>query len=183
MDTVYVFLAEGFEEVEALTPVDMLRRAEVPVQTVGVTGKTVTGSHGIPVVADVDGEGFALPQDAAMVVLPGGGPGTENLKQSPMVEAALNEANARGLYIAAICAAPTVLHKYGYLKGKTATAFPSVQGQLAGSTVTGKAVEVDGKVITGRSAGVALEFAHALVTAMAGGAKADEVVEKVYPGP
>ncbi len=179
--TVYVFLAEGFEEIEAITPIDVLRRADIEVVTVGVTGPVVTGAHGIAVTADVNGDGFVLPQDAAMVVLPGGGAGVECLAASPEVKSALQDAAARGLYLAAICAAPTLLHRYGYLQGKKAAVFPTLREELTKSHVSSAAVVVDGQVITGRSAGVALPFAHALVAALAGTPKADAVLEKLYP--
>lgn len=183
MDTVYVFLADGFEEIEAISPIDALRRAGVTVQTVGVMGKTVLGSHGIPVLADVDAStGFALPQDAVMVVLPGGGKGTENLAASKMVADVLHEAQRRDIYIAAICAAPLVLHRQGLLAGKTITAYPAVQPQLAGANVTGAAVERDGKLITARAAGVALAFSHRLIETLRGRKKADEVLMDIYPG-
>lgn len=181
MKTAYIFLAEGFEEIEAVTPIDVLRRAGVTVVTVGVTGKTVPGAHSVPMVADMDGEGFILPQDADMVVLPGGGLGTQNLAASGMVAEVLAEAARRDIYIAAICAAPTVLHKAGLLKGRRVTAFPDVQKELVGSVVDGGPAVVDGKIITGRSAGVALKFAHELAQLLVGQQKADEVVENLYP--
>lgn len=181
MQTVYVFLAPGFEEIEAITPVDFLRRAGLQVVTVGVRGKMVTGGHGVPVQADIDGEGFVLPQNAAMVVLPGGGDGTRHLAQSELIKQVLHNAVQRNIWIGAICAAPTVLHQYDILKGKSTTAFPDVQSQLTGSRVTGAAVETDGKIITARSAGVALAFAHALASALLGGEKADEVLHNLYP--
>lgn len=181
MKKAYVFLADGFEEIEAISPVDIMRRAGVAVVTVGVTGKAVTGGHGIVVMADVDGTAFVLPDNADLVLLPGGGTGTENLAKSDMVAGVLATAAQRAILIAAICAAPTVLHKAGLLQGKRVTAFPAVQGQLTGSHVTGAAVEKDGNIITGRSAGVALPFSHALVEALAGLQKADEVIEKLYP--
>lgn len=181
MKTVYVFLADGFEEIEALAPVDLLRRAEVNVVTVGVTGKTVTGSHGIAVVADAEGKDFVLPEDAVMVVLPGGGLGTENLGKSPMVQEVLQKAQQSGLWIAAICAAPTVLHKYGLLDKKKATVFPAMQAEMPNSLVSGNAVERDGNIITARAAGVALEFSHALITAVCSREKADAVVQSIYP--
>lgn len=181
MNKVYVFLAEGFEEIEAVTPIDLLRRADVQVVTVGLGGKRVAGAHGIVVEADRDGAGFELPEDAAMVVLPGGSVGTDNLKKSDMIAAVLDEARRRDIYIAAICAAPTVLYKAGLLEGRRVTAFPTVQSQLQGAQVTAGACEVDGKIITARSAGVALHFAHALIEAVAGKAKADEVIANIYP--
>ncbi|MDL2252802.1 DJ-1/PfpI family protein [Ruminococcaceae bacterium OttesenSCG-928-I18] len=172
-----VFLAEGFEEIEGLTQVDMLRRAGLTVLTVGVTGKTVTGAHGISVLADVEAGDFSLPEEPDLVVLPGGMPGTTNLAQSEMVKDALREAAAKGRVIGAICAAPTVLHGLGLLEGKRFTAFP---GFLEGEA-TGAAIEVDGNIITGRSAGVALQFAKALLTAVLGSEQAEETVSKVYP--
>lgn len=181
MKNVYLFFATGFEEIEALTPVDILRRGGINVKTVGVGAKTVTGSHGVQVVADLDGQGFTLPEDAAMVVLPGGGLGTENLAESEMVSAAIQEAAKRKLYIGAICAAPTVLHKEGILGGKRVTAFPAVEEKLTGATYTGGPVEIDGNIITGRSAGVALQFAKTLLTALTGADKADEVMANLYP--
>ncbi len=185
MKHVYVFLAEGFEEIEAFTPVDVLRRAGVNVTTVGVTGGQVPGAHGIVVRADVDGAGFTLPQNADLIMLPGGGPGTENLAKCDMIVAVLAEAAQRGIIIAAICAAPTVLHKAGLLAGRLVTAFPSVQKELTGATVTGAPVSVDrngGTIITARSAGVALLFSHALVLELLGAQKADETIASLYPG-
>lgn len=180
MKKVYVFLVDGFEEVEAVTPVDLMRRAGLEVTTVGLEGLTVTGAHGITLQADMDGRAFALPGDAGAVVLPGG-PGTDTLMQSAVVAGVLAEAQQRGIVIAAICAAPGVLHKAGLLAGKRATAFPAVQAQLTGAQVTGAAVERDGNIITGRAAGVAVQFGHALIEALCGRPKADEVVAGIYP--
>lgn len=177
----YVLLAEGFEEIEAVTPIDLMRRAGIEVYTVAVAENPVKGSHGIPITADLSGEGLKLPDDAQLVFLPGGGLGTENLAKSPLVADVLREAAARDILIAAICAAPTVLNKAGLLSGRRVTAFPDVQKSLTDSQVTGGGVEVDGKIITGRSAGVALSFAHTLVAALAGRDKADETLAALYP--
>ena len=117
---IYVFLANGFEEVEALAPVDMLRRAKLDVTTVGVTGKTVTGSHGIPLTADITAEELNIGADMEMIVLPGGMPGTLNEEASPAVQAAINYCTANDRWIGAICAAPSILGHKGLLKGKTA---------------------------------------------------------------
>ena len=182
MKTAYVLLAEGFEEIEAITPIDTLRRAGVKVVTVGVTGKTVTGAHQIPVVADITPEEFVFEPEAALVVLPGGYPGTEHLLNSQWVLDILQQADEKEMVIAAICAAPLVLEKAGLLEGKRATAFPSVQPQLGTSiTVTGQGVEQDGRIITGRSAGVALEFAHCLIEKLCGKAVAEDIIGKLYP--
>ncbi len=178
----YVLLAEGFEEIEAITPIDTLRRAGVDVVTVGVSGKTVTGAHQIPIVADCTAAEFAFAKEAAFVVLPGGGPGTDNLLNSDWVATVLQQANEKELWIAAICAAPLVLQKAGLLKGKRATAFPAVQPQLTEcAAVTGRGVEEDGRIITARSAGVALEFSHRLIEKLCGTANANVVIEKLYP--
>ena len=118
---VYLFLAEGFEEAEALIPVDLLRRASVPVTTVGIGGKVICGAHGIPVTADIaDKDLPADLSDLEMIVLPGGMPGTKNLDASTVVDAALELAISKNSYIAAICAAPMILGKRGLLRSKQA---------------------------------------------------------------
>ncbi len=181
MKTAYVFLAEGFEEIEAVAPIDILRRGDVAVRTVGLSGRDVCGAHGIKVEADMSAQGFVLPSDADMVVLPGGGGGTQNLAQSELVAQVLKEANSRGIYIAAICAAPTILHKAELLKEKTVTAFPTVQGSLAGANVSGGAVECDGNIITARSAGVAMQFGQKLLEILQGEDAAQKVINSMYP--
>lgn len=175
----YVFLADGFEEIEAICPVDIMRRAGIDVVTVGICGKTVTGAHAVPVVADVYEENFVLPKDASLVFLPGG-KGTQNLANSQMVANALKKAADMNILIAAICAAPTVLQKAGLLLGKKVTAFPGVQNQLKGCTVTGAPVEKDGNIITGRSAGVVFIFAGVLVAALLGQEKANMAISQMY---
>ncbi len=172
----FVFLADGFEEIEAFTPVDLLRRGGVEVVTVGVTGKTVTGSHGISVLADCGPEGFALPPEATLVVLPGGMPGTTNLAQSALVQQALRQAAGAGAYIGAICAAPLVLQEAGLLEGKRFTAFP---GKI--EAATGASVEQDGLLITARSAGVALAFSKTLLAALTGEEHAAHTLALLYP--
>ena len=123
---VYMFLATGFEEVEALAPLDILRRAGVEVTTVGIGGELITGAHGITVKADIADSVFR--DDAPeMVILPGGMPGTRNLDASPVVEAALSAVAANDGYLAAICAAPMVLGKRGLLKGKRAICYPGFE--------------------------------------------------------
>ena len=176
---VYVFLADGFEEIEALTPVDLLRRAGVETVTVGVTGKTVTGSHGITVEADITAAeaekrrmGGASPE---MIVLPGGMPGAKNLDESPAVEnfiAAANEANA---YIAAICAAPMILGKRGLLQGRKAVCYPGFEPYLTGADMQDCSCVRDGRIITGQAMGAAAEFALTLVEALKGERTAKEL--------
>ena len=165
---VYLFLANGFEEVEALCPLDLLRRAGVEVTTVGVGGNDmITGSHGIRVQADLPDTMF---RDARpdMVILPGGMPGASNLDASPVVEQALRAAYRSGGYLAAICAAPMVLGHKGYLKGKTAICFPGFEGELTGASIASSRVVRDGRIITAAGMGVALEFGLELVSVLKG---------------
>ena len=182
---VFVFLADGFEEIEALTPVDLLRRAGVEVRTVGVTGKVVTGSHGIPVTADVTAAEAAemLPvRDLEMIVLPGGMPGASNLDASPVVERFIEAAVKADAYITAICAAPFVLGKRGLLKGAKATCYPGFEKHLQGAEVMpeGYTVVTDGKRITGKAMGVATEFALALVLALKGESVAKQLRASIF---
>ncbi len=180
---VYVLLADGFEEIEALTPVDLLRRAGVCVTTVGVTGKTVKGSHGIPVVADVDAQEALAMLDAGqapeMVVFPGGMPGAKNLDESPLTDkflAAVREADG---YAAAICAAPMILGKRGLLQGIAAVCYPGFEEYLLGAEVLeeGTLVSCDfkKKIITGCAMGVATEFSLMLVQALKGESTANDL--------
>ncbi len=166
---VYLFLANGFEEIEALCPLDLLRRAGCEVTTVGVGGsESVMGAHGIEVRVDMPDTMYrdAHPE---MVILPGGMPGADNLDKSRTVESALRAASANGGYLAAICAAPMVLGKRGYLEGKRATCFPSFEGTLTGAEVlTDARVVRDGRIITAAGMGVALDFGLALVAALRG---------------
>ena len=171
---IYLFLANGFEEVEALAPLDLLRRAGLQVTTVGIGGDRIVGAHGIAVQADVPD---ILYRDAKpdMIILPGGMPGSTNLDQSRTVDAALRAANACGAYLAAICAAPMVLGKRGYLEGKRAICFPGFEDTLQGATVdrAGARVVTDGRVITAAGMGVAVEFGLALVAALKGADEAE----------
>ncbi len=163
---VILFLANGFEEIEALTPADVLRRAGIDVLTVGIGGRTVLGAHGIAVTADTDDA--HLPEAAPeMVILPGGMPGASNLDASPVVDAVLTRATRDGAFLAAICAAPMVLGHRGYLRGKQATCFPGFEEHLTGAQlVAGPCAVRDGNVITATGMGVALEFALTLVEAL-----------------
>jgi 4-methyl-5(b-hydroxyethyl)-thiazole monophosphate biosynthesis len=165
---ILMFLANGFEEIEALTPLDCLRRVGEDVVTVGIGGREITGSHGITVLADTDDA--HLPSVAPdMVILPGGMPGSATLDASPVVDKVLSEASARGAYLAAICAAPMVLGKRGYLEGKHATCYPGFEEHLHGATVRHDAgVVQDGNVITAAGMGVALDFALTLVSELQG---------------
>ena len=156
-----VFLANGFEEIEALATVDILRRANVEVVTVGVGSKMPIGAHGIAVCADITEDELELSRIEG-VVLPGGMPGTTNLEASAVVQSAVAYAAESGMLLAAICAAPSILGHGGYLNGKHATCYPGFESELHGA-ILGKGVVVDGNVITASGAGVAVDFALALV--------------------
>ena len=171
---IYVFLADGFEEVEALAPVDILRRAELEVKMVGVGGRTVTGSHGITVTADIE-EKDVTTDDMEMMILPGGMPGTLNLEKSPIVTACAEYCARNNIYLAAICAAPSILGHMGILKGKEAICFPGFEGQLSGAKLSDKHVCVDGHIITAKGMGVATQFGLTLAALMAGQNEADHI--------
>ena len=161
---VVLFLADGFEEIEALLPLDLLRRAGLQTITVGLGGREIRGAHGITVLADTD----RVPDgEIDMVILPGGMPGAANLDASDVVADTLARVSARGGYLAAICAAPMVLGHKGYLKDKRAICFPGFEGELIGADVQNNAFVVrDGNVITAKGMGVALDFGLALVAAL-----------------
>ena len=163
-----VFLAEGFEQTEALAPVDALRRAKKEVRTVGIGGREITSSHGVTVRCDLADSEFAPGAELEMIVLPGGLPGTLNLEKSPVVQGAIDFCLEREIPIAAICAAPSILGHRGLLDGRRATANPGFQDQLGKAVCTGEAVCRDGRFTTGRGAGVAVEFGLALVEQLCG---------------
>ena len=172
---VYLFLANGFEEIEALCPLDLLRRAGVEVITVGIGSEVIRGSHGITVHADIPD---IMYRDASpdMIILPGGMPGAKNLDESKTVDVAIKTANKKGAYIAAICAAPFVLGKRGLLDGKDATCFPGFEDELCGaSIITDRGVVVDGNMITARGMGVAQKFGLTLVSLLCG----DEIAKNI----
>ncbi|MDE7099237.1 MAG: DJ-1/PfpI family protein [Ruminococcus sp.] len=160
---IYIYLADGFEETEAITPIDMLRRAEKKVVTVGVGDNIVMSSHGIPVVTDTIVQEAPLTDELEMIVLPGGMPGTLNLEKSEYVQKAIDFCMEKNIPIGAICAAPSILGHKGLLKGKKAVFYQCFEAQLEGEEVCTSAVETDGNIITARGAGVAMHFALALV--------------------
>lgn len=177
---VYILLAPGFEEAEALVPVDMLRRANIETATVSITGEPVPGSHGVTVLADVTLDDVDLSK-ADMLVLPGGGPGYKNLGKEPRVEQLVRKAAEKGLWVAAICAAPTLLGRWGLLEGKNAVCYPGMEEGLTGAQPRmDQGFVVDGKIITGRAAGSAFDFGLTLVEVLAGAAEADKVRHGIY---
>lgn len=171
---IYCFLGDGFEELEAIAPIDVLKRAGFDVVTVGVTGKTVSGSHGIPVVADITADELTLVEGLEAVILPGGMPGTLNLEKSPAVQSAIDFADECGAFICAICAAPQILGHKRLLDGKEAIAFPGFEDELYGAIISDKHVVRDGKFITAKGAGVAVEFGLEIIAALKSRELADE---------
>ena len=159
---VYVFLADGFEEIEAVTTIDILRRAELDVRIAGVGGRLVRGAHGITICADAQVEELDT-GGVRMIVLPGGMPGTLHLERSESVSRMIDYAAENGVWIAAICAAPSILGHKGLLNGRKAVCYPGFEEQLAGAAVTGSLVETDGRYITANGPGAAVEFALELV--------------------
>lgn len=172
----YVFLAEGFEETEAIAPVDVMRRAKLDVKTVGVTGEFVTSSHLVTVKADITPAEINY-DEIEGVILPGGMPGTINLEESEAVINAVKYAYENNKLVGAICAAPSILGHLGYLDGKNATCFPGFESELKGASYTANHTETDGNIITAKGAGCAVEFGHAIVSYAVSKEKADEVTE------
>lgn len=180
---IYVFLAHGFEEIEAITVVDILRRCDLEVTTVGIGSQYVTGSHHIAVKADVIEQEFRLDDNIEAIVLPGGMPGTLNLEKSPVVQQAIQYASAKRKLIAAICAAPSILGHKGLLEGKHAICFPGFEEQLFGAELCDSYVCEDGNIITAKSAGVAMDFAFAVAKRLLGNhEKTDKVAASLQRG-
>ena len=163
MGKVFVFLADGFEEIEGLTVVDMLRRAEIPTVTVSIgSSRNIIGAHRIEAEADIMFH-EVLEAEGAMYVLPGGMPGTLHLKDHEGLGKLLQKAYKNEKYLAAICAAPTVFEKYGFLEGRKATSYPAMEEELKSADYQTDKVVVDGKIITSRGMGTAIAFALELV--------------------
>ena len=175
MKNIFVFLAEGFEEIEALTPVDVLRRAGLSVQTVSVMDEQiVAGAHGVPVLADKMFAEINL-EDAEMILLPGGLPGATNLDAHEGLGQMIQDFAKEEKPLAAICAAPLVFGNRGLLQGKKATCYPGFETYLQGAEYTAALVEKDGNFITGKGPGAAMEFAFAIVEKYCGIDKVNEL--------
>ncbi len=172
---IYCFLASGFEEMEALSPVDILRRGGCEVKTVGVEKNVVTGSHGISVNADITDSELVLDEQTEMIILPGGMPGTLNLEKNGKVQEAIDYCVKNNKYVGAICAAPSILGHKGILKDKAAICFPGFEGQLDCKELSSDFVCEDGNIITAKGAGVAQEFGIKLLAKI----KGDEAAKKV----
>ena len=176
---VYILLGMGFEEIEALAPVDLLRRAGIEVTTVGLNGKIVYGSHRIGVQADITIEELDI-SDAEMIVLPGGLGGVASIRGCSKALEAVKAVAAAGKYVAAICAGPTVLADLGLLTGVNATCYPrQIPNMKDALVVENAACVTDGKIITGTSAGTAVPFALALIEALKGAEAAGAIAEQI----
>jgi 4-methyl-5(b-hydroxyethyl)-thiazole monophosphate biosynthesis len=176
MKEIYLFLAEGFEEVEALTVVDIIRRGGLNIKTVSTTGElTVTSSHNVKITADLLFKDVDT-SNASMMVLPGGMPGALNLERHAGLRTALLAQFHAGKPLAAICAAPLVFGHLGILEGKRATCYPGFDKELKGATYTGELVTVDGNITTGKGPAAAMKFGFTILAYFAGEEKATEVM-------
>ena len=176
---VYMLLGTGFEETEAIAPLDLLRRADIPVQTVGVNGKIVYSSHGVGICADIELQDMDL-SNMEMIILPGGLGGVNSVRASQGALNALRFAWEQGRKVAAICAGPTVLAELGITDGKEVTCFPSCEGQMgAARLVPGAAAVIDGRLTTGTSAGCAIPFGLKLIEALKGPEEAERIAKQI----
>ena len=176
---VYVLLGTGFEETEAIAPIDLLRRAGIPTTTVGINGTTVYGSHNIGIAADITIGQMDL-TDLEMIVLPGGLGGVASARACPEAMAALKFAWDNGKYVAAICAGPTVLADLGITYGKNAPCYPGCEDGMGSAVMVPDAACVrDGRLITGTSAGCAIPFGLALIEALKGKEAADTIAKQI----
>ena len=176
---VYILLGTGFEEVEALAPLDLMRRAGIDVMTVGINGATVFGGHRIGIAADISIDEMDLTA-LDMIVLPGGLGGVASVRACPAAMDALKFAWDNGKFVAAICAGPTVLADLGITDGKNATCYPGCESGMGGANVfPGQAVVRDGHLITGTSAGCAIPFGLALIEALKGAETAKTVADAI----
>jgi len=174
MPKIAVLLADGFEEIEAITIIDILRRANLDVVTAGLKPGDITGAHAIAVTPDT-GIGTINADGFDMIILPGGGPGTKNLKADPRVLELVRQFSNKGKLTGAICAAPTVLYTAGILDGKRVTSFPGTDSEMPDVNYSTDTVVWDGNIVTGRAAGTAGAFALAIVARLAGQAAADKL--------
>ena len=158
----YMFLADGFEEVEAIATLDVIRRAKIDIETVGVGSKNITGAHGVTVRCDIDTDEATF-TGLDGVILPGGMPGTKNLLADDHVNKAIDYCYSQGKLVSAICAAPMILGVKGLLKGKEATCFPGFEGDLEGAIISEKYYVTDGNIITARGMGSAINFGLEIV--------------------
>ena len=176
---IYVFLAQGFEETEAVAPIDILRRCEKEVITVGIGDNIIKSSHGLVFVTDTEDKLIELNSDLEMIVLPGGMPGTINLENSEIVQKAIDYCVENNILIGAICAAPSILGHKGLLNGKKAVCYTGFENQLTGAEVLNVPAVIDGQFVTARGAGVAVEFGLKLVEALISKERSQKVREAI----
>ena len=172
---IYIFLADGFEETEAIAPIDRLRRAGVDVVTVGIKNDAVKSSHGVPVLCDITDMQVELDDRLEMIILPGGMPGTLNIEANPVVQQSIDYCVEHNIPVGAICAAPSILGKKGLLDGSEAICFPGFEKFLTGAKLSDKKVVTDGIFTTAAGAGVAVEFGLRLVEVLCGKEKSESV--------
>ncbi len=172
---IYCFLADGFEEVEAIATIDMIRRAGLELKTVGVDNKLINGAHGIKVECDCVQDEIILDNKLQAVILPGGMPGTLNLEKSEAVQNAIDYAASKNILVCAICAAPSILGHKGLLKSRKAIAYPGFEKDLEGAIISENHIVCDGNIITAKGAGVAVDFGLEVVSALSGADKAEEI--------
>ena len=175
---VYIFLADGFEIIEALAPVDMLTRAKIETKTVGVTGMLVTSSCGVQVTSDMTIDDFDF-YDVEAIVLPGGMPGTTNLEANAKVQSTIDNAVNIDVPVCAICAAPSILGHKGLLSGRAATCFPGFEEALEGAELAEEYVVTDGNFITARGAGVCIDFGLEIVKKLRGEQTAEAIRQQI----
>lgn len=175
---IYIFLAEGCEEVEALSPLDVLKRAKLDVMTACVTGDIITSSHGVKIVADTTIDKISK-EDIDAIILPGGMPGTLNLYQSERVKELVAYCMESNKPLCAICAAPLILGRMGYLNGKNAICYPGFEDELKGAKICEDSICKDGNIITAKGVGVALEFGLKIVEELKGKAEALRIKQEI----
>ena len=173
-----ILLADGFEEIEALTPLDMLRRAGLDVKTVGMNGKIICGSHGIPVICDLTPEEVDT-QSISLTILPGGMPGSLNLDKHEFTDKIINATIKNGGRLAAICAAPLILGRRGLLNGKKAVCYPGFENERIGAVISENGVVTDGNITTAKGMGVALDFSKELISLILGKEKCEDISKSI----
>ena len=177
---VYILLGNGFEEMEAIGPADLLRRAGIDVALVGLEGQTVTGGQGISVVADCTLEQVDLEQ-LEMLVIPGGLGGVNNIRNNIEAQKLIQKVYAKGRYLAAICAGPMILAEQGFLDRRSATCYPGMEEQMGSTVIASDAnIVIDGRIITGKAPGTAIEFGLALIRTLRGTQAARAVQNEIH---
>ena len=171
----YMFFADGFEEVEAIAALDVIRRAGIEIESVGIGSKEIKGAHNITVICDKTEEEISVSDKLYGIILPGGMPGTKNLQKNKTVNEFIDYCNENSLYLCAICAAPMILGQKGLLNGKKATCFPGFEEYLEGAVIGNEYVCTDGKIITAKGMGSAVNFGLEIVSAIKGENVASEL--------